>query len=116
MPEILVATNVVSGAFTDRHSVIAFFGIVFVLPVSLLKDLSKLAYTSLASVCSIGVLRWRARTDRDFRWTERGQVAHAEIGHVGMLRVRYCVRGVALTGLLMRLKITPLGFPMSAAV
>lgn len=56
VPEILLATNVVSGAFTDRHSVIVFFGIVFVLPVSLLKDLSKLAYTSLASVCSVGVL------------------------------------------------------------
>ena len=56
IPKVLLAANVTAGPFTDRATVIVFFGILFVLPVSLLKDLSKLAYTSLISVCAVGLL------------------------------------------------------------
>ncbi|CAN0400261.1 unnamed protein product, partial [Hapterophycus canaliculatus] len=38
------------GPFVDRHAVIFLFGIFAALPLSLLKDLSKLSYTSGASV------------------------------------------------------------------
>lgn len=50
IPEILLASGITTGAFADRSSVIGIFGIFFILPVSLLKDLSKLSYTSCLSV------------------------------------------------------------------
>eukprot|EP00903_Cladosiphon_okamuranus_P007722 g7482.t1 len=50
IPEMLQASGVTTGAFADRHSVIAIFGIFCMLPVSLLKDLSRLSYTSCISV------------------------------------------------------------------
>lgn len=50
IPEILEASGATSGALVDRASVIGIFGIFTVLPVSLLKDLSKLSYTSCVSV------------------------------------------------------------------
>lgn len=50
LPEILLASDVTTGVLAERSSVIAIFGLVFILPVSLLKDLSKLSYTSFVSV------------------------------------------------------------------
>ena len=50
VPEILQASGVTTGAFADRASVIGIFGVFCILPVSLLKDLSKLSYTSCISV------------------------------------------------------------------
>lgn len=50
IPQILQASGITTGAFADRASVIGIFGIFCILPVSLLKDLSKLAYTSCISV------------------------------------------------------------------
>lgn len=50
IPEILQHHGVTTGAFASRSSVIVIFGIFGVLPVSLLKDLSKLSYTSGISV------------------------------------------------------------------
>ncbi|CAM9420529.1 unnamed protein product [Laminaria digitata] len=50
VPEILLASGSTTGAFADRTSVILLFGIFCMLPVSLLKDLSKLSFTSFVSV------------------------------------------------------------------
>ncbi|CAM9603458.1 unnamed protein product [Scytosiphon promiscuus] len=50
IPSVAEATGVSSGPFIDRHAVIFLFGIFAALPLSLLKDLSKLAYTSGVSV------------------------------------------------------------------
>ncbi|CAM9763087.1 unnamed protein product, partial [Ectocarpus fasciculatus] len=50
IPEIAKASGTTNGPFADRHAVIFMFGIFVVLPLSLLKDLSKLAYTSGISV------------------------------------------------------------------
>ncbi|CAM9615994.1 unnamed protein product [Pylaiella littoralis] len=50
IPEVAKASGVSTGPFVDRHAVIALFGIFAVLPLSLLKDLSKLSYTSGVSV------------------------------------------------------------------
>lgn len=45
-----------TGMLTDRESVIILFAVVIILPISALKDLSKLSYTSLASVLADIVL------------------------------------------------------------
>ncbi|CBN75648.1 conserved unknown protein [Ectocarpus siliculosus] len=50
IPAIAEASGTTNGPFADRHAVIFMFGIFVVLPLSLLKDLSKLAYTSGISV------------------------------------------------------------------
>ena len=50
IPTVVKASGSTSPAFTERSSVILLFGIFCVLPLSLLKDLSKLSYTSFASV------------------------------------------------------------------
>lgn len=50
IPQILLHSGVTTGALANRESVIVIFGIFGVLPVSLLKDLSKLSYTSGISV------------------------------------------------------------------
>lgn len=50
VPEILLASGSTTGAFADRTSVILLFGIFCMLPVSLLKDMSKLSYTSFISI------------------------------------------------------------------
>lgn len=50
VPEILLASGSTTGAFADRTSVILLFGIFCMLPVSMLKDMSKLSYTSFVSI------------------------------------------------------------------
>lgn len=50
IPAVVKASGSTTPAFTDRSSVILLFGIFCALPLSLLKDLSKLSYTSFASV------------------------------------------------------------------
>lgn len=50
VPEIVLASGSTTGAFADRTSVILLFGIFCMLPVSLLKDMSKLSYTSFVSI------------------------------------------------------------------
>lgn len=50
IPEILQASGITTGALADRASVIGIVGIFCILPLSLLRDLSKLSYTSCISV------------------------------------------------------------------
>lgn len=50
IPAVVNASGSTTPAFTDRSSVILLFGIFCALPLSLLKDLSKLSYTSFVSV------------------------------------------------------------------
>lgn len=52
VPSILLASGYTTGALSDRSSVIVIFGIFFILPLSLLKDMSMLSYTSFASILS----------------------------------------------------------------
>lgn len=56
VPEILLASGITTGVFADRHSVIGLFGVFCMLPVSLLRDMSMLAYTSLLSISADGIL------------------------------------------------------------
>ena len=53
----LAAQNLFPGSFLDeRHAALLFFATVVVLPISLLRDLSSLSWTSLLSVLSVIVL------------------------------------------------------------
>lgn len=50
VPEVLLASGITTGPLADRETVIGIVAIFCVLPLSLLRDLSKLAYTSGISV------------------------------------------------------------------
>lgn len=50
VPEILLASGITTGPLADRETVVGIVAIFCVLPLSLLRDLSKLAYTSCVSV------------------------------------------------------------------
>ncbi|CAM9642866.1 unnamed protein product, partial [Laminaria digitata] len=50
VPQLLVAAGVMDGTLAERNWVIFVIGVFCVLPVSLLRDLSNLSYTSFVSV------------------------------------------------------------------
>lgn len=52
----IAAASGMSGMLTEREAVIILFAVLIVLPISSLKDLSKLSYTSLTSVLADVVL------------------------------------------------------------
>ena len=56
IPEVLFAAGLTSGTLADRNWVIVVVGAFCVLPVSLLRDLSKLSFTSFVSVLADLVL------------------------------------------------------------
>lgn len=56
IPQVLFAAGLTDGTLAERNWVIFVVGAFFILPVSLLRDLSKLSFTSFVSVLSDLVL------------------------------------------------------------